>query len=95
MPPDVLDAPKVVSETQNKLDDVWELIMWNDDVHSFLYVIVALMQICGHTKELAERLANEVHNEGKAIVEVGDKETLQKYKDQLQELQLTVEIQRI
>ena len=33
----------------------WQLIVWNDDVHTFDWVIETLIEVCGHTYEQAEQ----------------------------------------
>ena len=32
-------------------DEVYKLVLWNDDVNTFDFVIVSLIEICGHTLE--------------------------------------------
>ena len=39
-----------------KEDEVYKLILWNDEVNTFDYVIDALVEICEHTLEQAEKL---------------------------------------
>lgn len=49
------------------------LVLYNDDVHSFDFVIKALIRICNHTAEQAEQSAYIVHNNGKCVVKHGKK----------------------
>jgi len=46
----------------------YNVIVWNDDDHTYAYVIAMLMQLFGHTKETAKKMAEEVDATGKAIV---------------------------
>lgn len=71
-------APNKQDETE-VLDEVQKshrLIVWNDDVNSFEWVILTLMEICGHTAEQAEQCAMIIHHRGKYSVKEGDFETL-------------------
>jgi ATP-dependent Clp protease adaptor protein ClpS len=47
------------------------LIVWNDDVNTFEWVIETLMEICGHTYEQAEQCAYIIHFRGKYAVKQG------------------------
>ena len=47
------------------------LIVWNDDVTTFDWVIQTLMEICGHTLEQAEQCAMIIHTKGKYSVKEG------------------------
>ncbi|MDE3124649.1 MAG: ATP-dependent Clp protease adaptor ClpS [Bacteroidota bacterium] len=53
------------------------LVVWNDDVNTFDWVIETLIEICGHTQEQAEQCALLIHMKGKCIVKNGDYETLE------------------
>ena len=44
------------------------LVVWNDDVNTFEWVIETLMQICGHNREQAEQCAMIIHFHGKYTV---------------------------
>lgn len=48
-----------------------QLIVWNDDVTTFDWVIQTLMEICGHTFEQAEQCAMIIHTKGKYSVKEG------------------------
>lgn len=66
-------APEVVT-TEELFDDLWSVIVLNDDVTTFATVIEALVTLFGHTREAAERLAWLVHSSGRAVVAVGSHE---------------------
>lgn len=53
-----------------------QLIVWNDDVNTFEWVITTLVEICGHTHEQAEQCAYLIHYKGKYAVKKGEFETL-------------------
>ena len=54
----------VLTETENQHC----IIVWNDDVNTFDWVIDTLIQICGHTKEQAEQCTILIHYRGKCSV---------------------------
>ena len=47
------------------------LIVWNDEVNSFEWVIETLMDICGHSEPQAEQCALIIHHKGKYAVKEG------------------------
>jgi ATP-dependent Clp protease adaptor protein ClpS len=53
-----------------------KIIVWNDDVNTFDWVIESLMEICCHSREQAEQCAMIIHLRGKYAVKQGDFETL-------------------
>lgn len=53
-----------------------ELVLFNDDVNTFDWVIVSLMEICEHTLEQAEQCSLIVHHKGKCTVKSGSWEVL-------------------
>ena len=53
-----------------------QLIVWNDEVNTFQWVIETLMDICGHAFEQAEQCAYIIHFKGKYAVKEGDFEEL-------------------
>jgi ATP-dependent Clp protease adapter protein ClpS len=72
-----LDAPTVVIDEVDDIvvtEDLWAIVVWNDDVNTFQNVISALMEILHHTLARAEQLTMAVHNTGKAVVGVRPKD---------------------
>ena len=56
------------TDTVEELIDVQQLVVHNDNVNTFDWVIQALVEICGHTEEQAEQSSLIIHFKGKAIV---------------------------
>ena len=52
------------------------LVLHNDDVNTFDFVIQCLVNICKHDELQAEQCALLVHYTGKAVVKTGDIEKL-------------------
>ncbi|MBC18763.1 MAG: Clp protease ClpS [Planctomycetaceae bacterium] len=46
----------------------YHVLLWNDEFHTYEYVIAMLKQIFGHPKERGLQLAEEVDREGRAIL---------------------------
>lgn len=70
-----------------------KLVLWNDDVNSFEWVIVCLVTFLNFTLEKAEQTAYTVHMKGKDIIKSGSKDSLIPYKKLLEERGLTVSIE--
>src|ERR1700726_2052058 len=47
-------------------EDLWAVIVWNDDVTTFQTVIQAFVEIFHHSVERADQLAWKIHRTGKA-----------------------------
>ncbi len=60
-----------------------ELIVYNDDVNTFDWVIQSLMDICRHSFEQAEQLSLIVHFKGRAVVKTAPFTVLLPMKDGL------------
>jgi ATP-dependent Clp protease adaptor protein ClpS len=52
------------------------LIVWNDEVNTFEWVIETLIEVCGHSAEQAEQCAYIIHFQGKYAVKNGSYEDL-------------------
>lgn len=73
-------------------DEVYKLVLWNDDIHTFDEVIEALIEVCGHTPEQAEQCTILVHYKGKCTVKTGSLELLKPMHEKLLYRSLTSEI---
>lgn len=49
-----------------------DLVLYNDDVNSFEFVIRTLIEVCNHEPEQAEQCAFIVHYKGKCSIKTGD-----------------------
>ena len=63
----------------------FNLIVWNDEVNSFDWVIETLVEVCGHTPEQAEQCAFIIHFHGKYGVKQGDYDTLKPMREAITE----------
>jgi ATP-dependent Clp protease adaptor protein ClpS len=74
MPPNPIKPMFDQEEDIDVLDDIDQscsLIVWNDEVNTFEWVIDTLVEICNHTQEQAEQCAMIIHSHGKYAVKHG------------------------
>ncbi|MFW2136447.1 ATP-dependent Clp protease adaptor ClpS [Chryseobacterium sp. TY4] len=93
---DYFDKPQRQHEEDvsvlEKEDEVYKLVLYNDDVNTFDFVIHCLIDICKHTLEQAEQCTMLVHYKGKCTVKTGDLDLLKPMNQMLSERGLTCEI---
>lgn len=56
------------------LDRPWIVLVWNDPINLMTYVTYVLQKLFGYSREKAESLMLQVHNDGRAVVSSGSKE---------------------
>lgn len=61
----------------------YSVVLWNDDDHSYVYVIAMMMQLFGHPKEKGYQIAGEVDTRGRAVVLTTTKEHAELKRDQI------------
>lgn len=76
----------------DETDEVYKLVLHNDDIHTFDYVIDSLIEICRHTPEQAEQCTMLVHFKGKCTVKTGAMDLLKPMHEKLLSRELTSEI---
>ena len=69
-----------------------EIVLFNDDVNTFDFVIDSLISICEHTDEQAHQCTLIIHYKGKCIVKTGELSDLKPRCSKLLELGLSAEI---
>ncbi len=79
---------------ETEVEDPCQLIVWNDEVNTFEWVIETLMEICKHTAEQAEQCALLIHHQGKYSVKNGLYEELKPMCDAITDrgINATIEI---
>jgi ATP-dependent Clp protease adaptor protein ClpS len=75
-------------------DEPCSLIVWNDEVNTFEWVIETLVEVCGHSHEQAEQCSYFIHFRGKYAVKQGSYEDLKPECDAITErgIGATVEV---
>lgn len=74
-------------------DNKFNLILYNDEVNTFDYVIESLIEVCHHENHQAEQCAFITHYKGKCDVKKGEFEELSFMKSRLSSKGLTVSIE--
>ena len=69
------------TDTITEIEETCILIVWNDEVNTFEWVIDTLIEICGHTPEQAEQCAIIIDSKGKYAVKEGSYEILKPMSD--------------
>lgn len=97
---DYVDPIGVNSETETleiskvKLETVslHEIVLYNDEVNTFDWVITSLIEVCEHTAEQAEQCSVLVHHKGKCGVSTGEYSELKSQCTELLNRGLSAEI---
>ncbi|MEZ5015017.1 MAG: ATP-dependent Clp protease adaptor ClpS [Chitinophagales bacterium] len=81
--------PKVLTQERTDIDTLIDdaigvrLVVHNDEVNTFDWVIESLVEICRHTTEQATQCAYIIHYKGKYAVREGARATLSPMREQL------------
>jgi ATP-dependent Clp protease adaptor protein ClpS len=75
-------------------EDMCNLIVWNDEVNTFEWVIETLIEVCGHSQEQAEQCSYIIHFRGKYAVKQGSYDDLKPQCDAITErgINATIEV---
>ena len=92
--PNIQTNTQVETDLLTSIEEPCNLILWNDDVNSFEWVIETLMEICGHSHEQAEQCAYIIHYHGKYAVKQGSYDDLKPQCDAITDrgINATVEV---
>lgn len=77
---EILD-PDTITWDDLGIDDERYLVVHNDEVNTFDWVIRCFVEILNHTSQQAEQLAMLIHYKGKATVKTAPLTVLQPLKD--------------
>jgi ATP-dependent Clp protease adaptor protein ClpS len=62
---------------------LWHVVLWDDDLHTYDYVIEMLMKLFAHNEETSYQMAREVDTNGRVIVETTVLERAELKRDQI------------
>ncbi|HEX5652153.1 MAG TPA: ATP-dependent Clp protease adaptor ClpS [Chitinophagaceae bacterium] len=68
---DIMTDSREDTDVLTGYEEPCSLIVWNDEVNTFQWVIETLMEICGHNYEQAEQCSYIIHFQGKYAVKQG------------------------
>jgi ATP-dependent Clp protease adaptor protein ClpS len=74
---------KTQEEQKTRRQPPYNVILLNDDDHTFDYVIRMLRQLFGHSEQKGYMLAVEVHTKGRVIVDTTSLERAELKRDQI------------
>ncbi|MFW5805014.1 MAG: ATP-dependent Clp protease adaptor ClpS [Bacteroidales bacterium] len=80
-------------QTRQKSDQYRSIVLYNDDINSFDFVIDCLIGICKHNKNQAEQCAYITHFKGKCDIKTGKFDELKPLKNALIKKGLKVKIE--
>jgi ATP-dependent Clp protease adaptor protein ClpS len=86
---DAVTLPEVIVKTKEKRQEKtkrqppYNVVLLNDDDHSYEYVIIMLQQLFGHPPEKGYQLAKEVDTTGRVIVLTTTMEHAELKRDQI------------
>ncbi|HOK51177.1 MAG: ATP-dependent Clp protease adaptor ClpS [Bacteroidales bacterium] len=88
----VHEKPESKNLQDSGTGEVYSLVLHNDDIHTFEYVIESLIEVCNHDTEQAEQCTYLVHYKGKCDIKRGSYDYLLPYKKGLSRRGLIVTI---
>lgn len=86
------EKTKSVGNTDELEESLKDLILFNDEVNTFDFVIDTLVDVCGHDLMQAEQCAMVAHYNGKCPVKSGTFHELKPVHDEMNNRKLTVSI---
>jgi ATP-dependent Clp protease adaptor protein ClpS len=75
-----------------QITDVFDLVVFNDDVNTFEHVIRTLIKVCDHTPEQAEQCTYLIHFKGKCTVKTGSFDELRPLREAICEAGIDAKI---
>ena len=78
-----LVRPTANRDVQTKRQPRYHVILWDDDDHSYEYVIMMMRSLFGHALEAGFQIAESVDNAGKAVCLTTTREHAELKRDQI------------
>jgi ATP-dependent Clp protease adaptor protein ClpS len=94
MKPGHLELANTEVGTEEELGNPWQVVLFNDAIHSFDEVILQIQKAAGYSLERATEITLRVHNNGKAVVFIGSKEDCEKVAAILGLIKLTTQVEK-
>ena len=73
--PAPIEVDQPVDDPTVEPDTPWIVLVWNDPINLMTYVSFVFQKVFGFSREKADRLMMQVHEEGRAVVANGNRET--------------------
>lgn len=78
-----IERPEAAQRRASKPAPLWNVVLLDDDDHTYTYVVEMLQRLFGHGVEQAYRLAREVDCEGRVVVLTAPFERAEFKRDQI------------
>jgi ATP-dependent Clp protease adaptor protein ClpS len=78
-----LTLPDIETKQNIRLAPRWQVVLLNDDDHTYEYVIEMLVKLFQHSFETAYQMACEVDKSGRVVVDTTSKERAELKQDQI------------
>jgi ATP-dependent Clp protease adaptor protein ClpS len=88
---EILEDTDILTESST----AYNLIVWNDEINTFEWVIETLVEICGHSQEQAEQCAMFIHYKGKYAVKTGSYDLLKPQCDAINDRLINATIEEL
>ncbi|HEX9795212.1 MAG TPA: ATP-dependent Clp protease adaptor ClpS [Planctomycetota bacterium] len=76
-------ATEPAKDSRSQSSRRWQVVLLDDDQHTFDYVIEMLARLFGHPESVAYRFAEEIDRESRAVVWTGYREAAEFKQDQI------------
>ncbi|GAA0965021.1 ATP-dependent Clp protease adapter ClpS [Actinocorallia libanotica] len=73
-----MTAERVGADEETRPDLPWLTIVWNDPINLMSYVTYVFQTVFGFAREKAEKLMLDVHHKGRAVVDSGTREEMER-----------------
>ncbi len=87
-------APETRLDETTELSGFWSVIVLNDPVNLMSYVTMVFKRVLGMSDSDAEKHMKEVHELGRSVVWIGEREKAETYLYQLQEWHLNAILEK-
>src|ERR1700712_3505793 len=82
-------------DTITETETPYSLVVWNDEVNTFEWVIETLVDVCGHSADQAEQCAMIIHTQGKYGVKNGTYDELKPMREAITERKIGCTIEAV
>jgi ATP-dependent Clp protease adaptor protein ClpS len=79
---------------QTVLEHPWITLVWNDPVNLMSYVSYVFRSYFGFSRDEADRLMLQVHNDGRAVVATGTREEMERHVEAMHDFGLWATLQK-
>jgi len=91
----VEDSPITETGVKKRLEDMYQVILHNDDRNRAEFVVLCLVRVFNHSEDLAVKIMLEAHTTGLAIAEVEAETEAKLHRDQLQSYGLNATVEKV